>query len=99
MIQLGKELYERVGKVTELADKLGRSIGSTVKDYNAFVSSFERRMLVTARKLNDLDENELGTSDIPEPKQIEASTDAFSASEAVVEAEIIEEDPEIETQK
>jgi DNA recombination protein RmuC len=99
MIQLGKELYERVGKVTELADKLGRSIGSTVKDYNAFVSSFERRMLVTARKLNDLDENELGTSDIPEPKQIEASTDAFSASEAAVEAEIIEEDPEIETQK
>jgi len=99
MIQLGKELYERVGKVTELADKLGRSIGSTVKDYNAFVSSFERRMLVTARKLNDLDENELGTSDIPEPKQIEASTDAFSASEAAVEAAIIEEDPEIETQK
>ena len=84
MIQLGKELYERVGKVTELADKLGRSIGSTVKDYNAFVSSFERRMLVTARKLNDLDENELGTSEIAEPKQIEASTDAFSASEAVV---------------
>ena len=99
MIQLGKELYERVGKVTELADKLGRSIGSTVKDYNAFVSSFERRMLVTARKLNDLDENELGTSEIAEPKQIEASTDAFSASEAVIEAEIVSEDPEIETEK
>ncbi len=99
MIQLGKELYERVGKVTELADKLGRSIGSTVKDYNAFVSSFERRMLVTARKLNDLDENELGTSEIAEPKQIEASTDAFSASEAVVEAEIVGDEPEIETQK
>lgn len=99
MIQLGKELYERVGKVTELADKLGRSIGSTVKDYNAFVSSFERRMLVTARKLNDLDENELGTSEIAEPKQIEASTDAFSASEAVIEAEIVTEDPEIETEK
>lgn len=99
MIQLGKELYERVGKVTELADKLGRSIGSTVKDYNAFVSSFERRMLVTARKLNDLDENELGTSDIPEPKQIEASTDAFSASEAAVEVELIDENPETETQK
>jgi DNA recombination protein RmuC len=99
MIQLGKELYERVGKVTELADKLGRSIGSTVKDYNAFVSSFERRMLVTARKLNDLDENELGTSEIPEPKQIEASTDAFSASEAAVEVEIIDEDQETETQK
>lgn len=96
MIKLGKELYERVGKVTELADKLGRSIGATVKDYNSFVSSFERRMLVTARKLNDLDENELGTSDIPEPKQIESSTDSFTASEAssadAIEAEIVEED-------
>jgi DNA recombination protein RmuC len=99
MIQLGKELYERVGKVTELADKLGRSIGTTVKDYNAFVSSFERRMLVTARKLNDLDENELGTSELPEPKQIEASPDAFSASEAIIEAEIVHEEPETETQK
>jgi len=99
MIQLGKELYERVGKVTELADKLGRSIGTTVKDYNAFVSSFERRMLVTARKLNDLDENELGTSELPEPKQIEASPDAFSASEAIIEAEIVHDEPETETQK
>jgi len=99
MILLGKELYERVGKVTELADKLGRSIGTTVKDYNAFVSSFERRMLVTARKLNDLDENELGTSDLPEPKQIEASPDAFSASEAIIEAEIVTDPPEIETEK
>ncbi len=99
MIQLGKELYERVGKVTELADKLGRSIGATVKDYNAFVSSFERRMLVTARKLNDLDENELGTSELPEPKQIEASPDAFSASEAIIEAEIVHDEPGTETQK
>jgi DNA recombination protein RmuC len=53
-------------------------------------------MLVTARKLNDLDENELGTSDIPEPKQIEGSTDNFTASEAssadALEVEIVEED-------
>ena len=53
-------------------------------------------MLVTARKLNDLDENELGTSDIPEPKQIEASTDSFSAREAssaeALDAEIVQEE-------
>ena len=99
MIALGKELYERVGKVTELADKLGRSIGATVKDYNAFVSSFERRMLVTARKLNDLDENELATSEITQPKEIESSPDAFTASEAIIEVEIIDDSPDSETKK
>ncbi|MFM7013847.1 MAG: DNA recombination protein RmuC, partial [Actinomycetota bacterium] len=60
MLRLGKELYERVGKIAEHAEKLGRSITSTVKDYNSFVSSLETRVLVTARKLNDLDENALG---------------------------------------
>lgn len=99
MIALGKELYERIGKVTELADKLGRSIGTTVKDYNAFVSSFERRMLVTARKLNDLDENELSTSELPQPKAIESSPDNFTASEAIIEAEIVEDGPDSETKK
>ncbi len=99
MIALGKELYDRVGKVTELADKLGRSIGASVKDYNAFVSSFERRMLVTARKLNDLDENELSTSDLPQPKEIESSPDAFTASEAVFEAELVEDSSDSETKK
>ena len=94
MIALGKELYERVGKVTELADKLGRSIGASVKDYNAFVSSFERRMLVTARKLNDLDDSALSTAELPQPKEIEGSPDAFTASEAVIEAEIVDDEPE-----
>jgi DNA recombination protein RmuC len=81
MIKLGKELYERVGKIAEHADKLGRSIMSTVKDYNVFVSSLETRVLVTARKLNDLDENELGIGTIPPPNQIETGPQAITAAE------------------
>lgn len=81
MIKLGKELYERVGKVAQVADKLGRSINATVKDYNSFVSSLESRMLVTARKLNDLDENELGIEDLATPKLIEESTSSITAKE------------------
>ncbi|WP_296648810.1 DNA recombination protein RmuC [Rhodoluna sp.] len=81
MIKLGKELYERVGKVAEHADKLGRSIMSTVKDYNQFVSSLESRVLVTARKLNDLDENALGTEEIAAPREIDAAPQALTASE------------------
>jgi DNA recombination protein RmuC len=81
MIKLGKELYDRVGKVALVADKLGRSINTTVKDYNSFVSSLESRMLVTARKLNDLDENELGLDELASPKLIEESAAAINAKE------------------
>ncbi len=88
MIKLGKELYERVGKVAEHADKLGRSITSTVKDYNQFVSSLEGRMLVTARKLNDLDENALGTEEIAAPKELEIAPVQLTASELAVAPEI-----------
>jgi len=81
MIKLGKELYDRVGKLAEHADKLGRSITATVKDYNIFVSSLESRVLVTARKLNDLDENALGTEQIVNPAEIEAAAQPLTASE------------------
>lgn len=81
MLKLGQELYERVGKVAALADKLGRSIHGSVKDYNAFVSSFESRMLVSARKLNDLDENQLGTQEIESPRVIEEAPTSVSAKE------------------
>ncbi len=81
MLKLGQELYERVGKIAELADKLGRSIMGTVKDYNAFVSSLESRMLVTARKLNNLDENELSTSKIQSPLELDAATNLPKMSE------------------
>lgn len=88
MIKLGKELYERVGKVAEHADKLGRSITTTVKDYNQFVSSLEGRMLVTARKLNDLDENALGTEEISAPKELEIAPVQLTASELTDTLEI-----------
>lgn len=85
MLKLGRELYERVGKVAELASDLGSKITSTVKSYNSFVSSLESRMLVTARKLNDLDENQLGIETIESPKQIEQSPSVLTAKELAEE--------------
>jgi DNA recombination protein RmuC len=87
MIKLGKELYERIGKIAEHAEKLGRSITSTVKDYNVFISSLESRVLVTARKLNDLDENQLGTDEIISPAPLESAPDSITASELQKDAQ------------
>ena len=81
MIKLGHELYERVNVVAGLADALGRSIKSTVGNYNKFVASFESRMLVSARKLNDLDENSLSTSVIESPALIDDAPKQIMAAE------------------
>ncbi|HEX4693704.1 DNA recombination protein RmuC [Sphingomonas sp.] len=52
--ELGKELYDRLAKAASDLKKVGGGLTSAVNNYNAFVSSFESRTLVTARKLKDL---------------------------------------------
>jgi DNA recombination protein RmuC len=75
LFDLSKELYGRLGTLAEHADKLRRSIDSTVSSYNQFASSLEGRVLVTARKLNELDESKvIGTPVLidQQPKQLTA---------------------------
>ncbi|CAN5320353.1 DNA recombination protein RmuC [soil metagenome] len=63
LFDLSKELYARLATLSEHADKLRRSIDSTVNSYNQFANSLETRVLVTARKLNALDESKvIGTA-------------------------------------
>jgi DNA recombination protein RmuC len=63
LFDLGKELYQRLSTLSEHADKLRRSIDSTVTSYNQFANSLESRVLVSARKLNVLDESKvIGTA-------------------------------------
>jgi len=75
LFDLSKELYGRLGTLAEHAEKLRRSIDSTVSSYNQFASSLENRVLVTARKLDALDESKvIGTPLLvdQQPKQLTA---------------------------
>ncbi|MFZ0141476.1 MAG: DNA recombination protein RmuC [Aeromicrobium sp.] len=77
LFDLGKELYARLAKLAEHAEKLRRSIESTVANYNNFASSLEQRVLVTARKLDGIDESKV----IGAPKPIEAQTKRLTQEE------------------
>ena len=60
---LGRELHRRLGTLGEHLDKTGRSLDRAVEAYNMTIGSLEGRVLVTARKLADIEiaEGELGT--------------------------------------
>jgi DNA recombination protein RmuC len=57
LFDLSRELYTRLATTATHAEKLGRSIERSVRDYNSFVGSLERQVFPTARKLNALDES------------------------------------------
>jgi DNA recombination protein RmuC len=59
LFDLSRELYARLGTMAGHVEKLGRSLESTVKNYNGFVGSLEGKVLPTARKLGRLDESKV----------------------------------------
>jgi len=69
--ELGKELYERLAKAADDLRKVGSGLSTAVNNYNSFVSSFESRSLVTARKFRELN-IEPGRRDIDVLTPVEA---------------------------
>lgn len=59
LFDLSRELYERFAVLGDRATKLGSAIAKTVGAYNAFASSLESRVLVTARKLQRVDQSRI----------------------------------------
>ncbi len=52
--KLGRELYKRILDMTKHWDKMGKSLNQTLQAYNRAVGSLESRVLVSARKFQDL---------------------------------------------
>nr|WP_277998358.1 DNA recombination protein RmuC [Sphingomonas liriopis] len=68
---LGKELYDRLAKAGEDLRKVGSGLTTAVNNYNGFISSFESRALVSARKFRDLN-IEPGAREISVVEPVEA---------------------------
>ena len=65
---LGQELYKRLGDMSGHMDRMGKGLSTAVEAYNSTVGSFEQRVLVSARRFQELDPN---PHTLEEPSEIE----------------------------
>ena len=69
LFEVGRELYARLGSLGGHTARLGRDLQRVVEDYNTMVGTLERRVLVTARRMHDLDVTD---AELPEPPVVDA---------------------------
>ncbi|MFP5023084.1 DNA recombination protein RmuC [Pseudonocardia phyllosphaerae] len=81
--QLGRELHGRLATMGTHVAKLGRSLDSAVDSYNKAVSSLETRVLVSARKLSDL---QVADADLEAPSTVDRTPRGVAAPELVASA-------------
>ncbi|WP_370169806.1 MULTISPECIES: DNA recombination protein RmuC [Hyphomonas] len=68
--ELGAELYGRMGVMLGHIEKLGKSLNGSVDHFNSAMGSFDKRVLPTLRKFEDM-EIAPPSKTLSEPKQIE----------------------------
>lgn len=83
VFDLGRELYDRITGMGKHMDRLGRELSKSVSTYNQAVGSLESRVLVTARRLNQLG---VVDAELESPRLVEETTRALSAPELVADS-------------
>ncbi|HEY2575811.1 MAG TPA: DNA recombination protein RmuC [Streptosporangiaceae bacterium] len=83
VFDLGRELYDRLAQMGKHMDHLGRALTNSVSTYNKTVGSLEGRVLVSARRLNQLGVVE---SELEPPQMVEETIRALSAPELVADS-------------
>jgi DNA recombination protein RmuC len=75
---LGRTLYERLRTFAGHLEQMGRNLEQTVAGFNRAVASLETRVLVSARKFQDL--GAAGPEEIPALEPVEAQPRALAAA-------------------
>lgn len=78
LLQLGQELHARLTTLGSHVVGMGQSLAKSVEQYNRFVGTLESRVLVTARRMRELD---LVSEDAPALDPITAGPRTLSAPE------------------
>jgi len=78
VFEAGRELYERISGFGQHVDRVGKALTGAVTAYNQAVGSLESRVLVSARRLQQLGLVESGQDT---PRAVEETTRSLSAPE------------------
>jgi len=93
LMNLGRELYDRLGTLGSHAAKMGIALQRSVEAYNQMVGALESRVLVTARKMRDLDVVE---AELPQPAPVEAGPRVLTAMELIEQATAEDRRPDLD---
>ncbi|MGH9020600.1 MAG: DNA recombination protein RmuC [Acidimicrobiales bacterium] len=77
ILRQSQEIVTRIRTVAEPVMKMGRSLDDSVKQYNKMVSSFESRLIVSARRIRQLG-GARGSSDLPELGPVDSTPSALA---------------------
>lgn len=77
--QLGRELYSRLGMTGRHLDRLGAQLSKAVDAFNYTVASVESRVMVTARKLHDM---EIAEQEVPTIARVDSWPRAVGFADA-----------------
>lgn len=78
IFEYGRELYDRLGVLSEHFNKLGRALTTSVASYNQAIGSLESRVLVTARKFQDM---KLADNPLDSPTQVDLNVRQLSSAD------------------
>ena len=81
--RLGRELHGRLASLGSHFDQVGRSLNAAVGHYNHAVGSLESRVLVAARRFQDL---AVTDDELPAPRQVESTTRTLGSPELLTGA-------------
>jgi DNA recombination protein RmuC len=92
LLDLGRELHARLGTLGAHTAKVGRSLQSSVEAYNAMVGTLESRVLVTARRMRDL---EVVTDDLDVLEPVRSGPRPLTAQELIDAVTAPDERPQL----
>ncbi|PRY60285.1 DNA recombination protein RmuC [Knoellia remsis] len=92
LLELGQELHRRLATLGTHVSRMGRSLHSAVEGYNQFVGALESRVLVTARRMQELD---VVSDELPELTPVEAAPRVLTAVELLDAVSETEDRPEL----